>query len=120
VSPATLAELVGVPCRVRGAPIGEVTSLIVDADVTRVLGLDVRERNGRRLFLPWVAVELDDDGVNVRSAYLLVDAGDSYTKRGAYGVSDPAELASRRVDDGGHIASGVVVSIGSRAGNRQR
>ena len=53
----------------------------------------------------------------MRSAFLLVDAGDSYTRRGARGVSDLAELASLRVDDGGHIASGVVVSIGARAGN---
>jgi hypothetical protein len=120
MSLGSLAELAGVPCRVRGVRIGDVASVIVDGDVTRVLGLEVRDKDRRRLFLPWVAVELEDDGVDVRSAYLLVDAGDSYTRRGAHGVSDPAELAALCVDDRGHIANGVVVSIGSRAGNQRR
>jgi hypothetical protein len=116
VSPGSLAALVGMRCRVRGLHIGEVTSVIVDADLTRVLGLDVRSTDGRHLFLPWVAVELGADGVDIRSTYLLVDAGDSYTRRGARAVSDQGELASLRADAGGHIANGVVVSIGARVG----
>jgi len=97
-----------------------VTSVIVDADVTRVLGVDVRCTDGRRLFLPWVAVELADDGVDIRSAFLLVDAGDSYSRRGARGISDLAELARLRAGDEGHITNGVVVSIGSRGGTYRR
>jgi hypothetical protein len=116
----SLAELVGLPCRVRGQRIGEVVSVIVDADVVRVLGLEIRFTDDRRLFLPWVAVELDDDGVDVRSAFLLVDAGDSYTRRGARALSKPAELAVLRADDEGHVSNGVVVSIGSREGNHRR
>jgi len=93
----SLAGLVGVPCHVRGLRMGEVTSVIVDADVTRVLGLDVRSADGRRLFLPWVAVELDDDGVEICSAYLLVDAGDSYETRGAPRIGPGrARFAARR------------------------
>ena len=115
----SLAELLGTPCRVRGLLIGEVTAVIVDADLTRVLGLDVRSKDGRRLFLPWVAVDRDGNGLDISSAFLLVDAGDTYTRRGARGISDLAELGPLRADEGGCIAKGVVVSIGSRAGIRR-
>jgi hypothetical protein len=101
---------------VRGVRIGEVTAVIVDADGVHALGLDVRATDRRHLFLPWVAVELDGDDVDIRSAFLLVDAGDSYTRRVARRVSDPNELALLRRDGEGRIANGVVVSIGSRAG----
>lgn len=117
----SLAELLGAACCVREVRIGEVTSVIVDAELTRVLGLDIRSPDGRRRFLPWVAADLErQGGVGIRSAFLLVDAIDSYMRRGARRISDYAELATLRVDDDGHIANGMAVSIASRAGTSRR
>jgi hypothetical protein len=95
------------------------TAVFLDSDSTRALGLDVRSPDGRHRFLPWVAAELDGQGVDIRSAFLLVDAGDSYTRRGARGISDRLELASLRVDDEGRVGNGVV-SIAHGAGTHGR
>jgi hypothetical protein len=109
----------GMPCAVHGVRLGEVTAVFVDSDQTRTLGLDVRSPDGRHRFLPWVAAEFDGRGVDIRSVFLLVDAGDSYTRRGARGISDLVELASLHIDDKGRISSGVV-SIPPGAGKRGR
>lgn len=116
----SLAELLGMPCAVHGVRIGEVTAVFLNSDLTRILGLDVRSPGSPHRFLPWVAAEFDGQGVDIRSAFLLVDAGDSYTRRGARAISDLAELASLRVDDEGRISSAVVVSTRTRAGMQGR
>lgn len=114
------AELLGAPCRVRGVLVGEVTAVIVDAEVTRAIGLDIRSPDDVHRFLPWVAAEVDGDGVDVSSAFLLVDAGDSYTRRGARAIVDASKLADLRVEADGRITDGVAVSIGARAGTSSR
>lgn len=116
----SLAGLVGATCSVRGVRVGDVTGVVVDPDFIRVLGLDVHSVDGRRRFLPWVAAEQGPYGVDVDSAYLLVDAGDSYTRRGARCIREAAELSSRCADLHGRIARRKVVSIGLRAGTPDR
>ncbi len=117
MEPPSLAELIGAPCRVHGVRVGDVVAVLVDADVGRAIGLDVRAPDGAHRFLPWVAVERGEDGVRARSAYLLVDAGDSYVRLGAralHAAEDLAELGAEQ--DGTLYRIGAPVSIGDSAG----
>ena len=83
--------------------VGEVASVMVDAAFTRVIGLDVLGPGGIHRFLPWVAADVVDDGVSVRSSFLLVDDGDSYVRHGARQLADAAELGDLRADRGGWL-----------------
>ena len=116
----SLAELVGAPCRVRGFWVGEVAAVIVDTYGTRAIGFDIRFPDDIHRFLPWVAAEVEQDCVGVSSSFLFVDAGDSYTRRGARALADVWELADLRVEADGQVTNGVAVSIGARTGTSYR
>ena len=121
MSGRTLAGLYGTPCRVHDVRVGEVVGAYVDGDGERVLGLQVRSAGGVRRFLPWVATEFDDRGVSIRSAFLLVDDGESYGRLGAHVISDPSELAELHVDAAGRVRRvDGVVSAGAVVGTPLR
>jgi hypothetical protein len=116
-----LAGLLGVPCRIRDVRVGEIAGVYLDGAGERVIGLDVRSPGGVHRFVPWVAAELHDDEVSVRSAFLLVDDAASYSRLRAFEVSDADELAHLRVDAAGRVVrDGETVSTDDVVGIRQR
>jgi hypothetical protein len=118
---ASLAGLLGARCRVRDVLVGEVSGVYVDAAGARVIGLDVRSAGDVHRFLPWVAFELDGDGVSVGSVFLLVDDGESYARLGARAITDAQELERLRVDGSGNVLDGQEpVSTGDISGIRSR
>lgn len=102
-----LGWLLGRTVRLRPSDlrVGTVTGVYGDAGFERVIGLEVSSPDGRRRFLPWVASSLDEGGVRVESAFLLVDPGelDAYMRLGARLVRDPAELDGLTVAPDGRI-----------------
>ena len=116
----SLAGLLGMPCRVRDVRVGEVAGVFVDAGATRVIGLDIRSADGVRRFLPWIAAERSEGAVSVRSSLLLVDAGDSYSRLGARGITDARELAGLGVASDGLLVGDGVVSINGPVGTTPR
>jgi hypothetical protein len=121
VAARSLSGLLGTPCRVRDVRVGEVAGVYVDETGSRVIGFDIRSAGGVHRFLPWVASELEDNGVNVRSAFLLVDDAESYSRLGAFEISKPEELARLRVDAAGRVLrNGDTVSTDEVVGIRQR
>jgi hypothetical protein len=96
--------LLGAPCRVRDVRVGEVASVFVDAGYERVIGLGILGIGGVRRFLPWVTADVGDDGVSIRSSFLLVDDGDTYMRLGAHQIDNADELAELRVEHSGWLA----------------
>lgn len=116
----SLAQLIGARCVIHDVAVGEVVAVLVDADCSRAIGLDVRLPDGAHRFLPWVAVEFDDRHVRSHSAFLLVDVGDSYVRLGARALHDVDELARLRAEPDGTLQPALpqVVSSPLFAGTR--
>lgn len=73
--------------------------------------------------MPWVAVEPAEDGVRARSAFLLVDVGDSYVCLGARALHDVSELAELRAEADGtlfRVDETAAVASGEPAGTYVR
>jgi PRC-barrel domain len=75
--------LFGRPIVFRDIRLGTVADVILDAPVTRVLGLEVRCGDGAHRFLPLAACVLEATGIRVESALVLTrEALDFYRSQG--------------------------------------
>jgi hypothetical protein len=63
-----------VPVLVRGIRLGEVESVLLDADEARVLGFDVLCGDGSNRFLPFTTARLGGRGIEIDSALTLLDS----------------------------------------------
>jgi hypothetical protein len=99
--PGSLAPLLGAGVRVGTVRVGEVVGVFLRG--SDAIGLEVMAAQGARLFLPWFAARLDPDGVRIESAFLLVDAVESYERHGALPVRDAASLALLQVTREGAV-----------------
>jgi len=99
-------DLLNRAVRLRGIRLGEAVDVILDDSASRVLGFDVLCGDGEHRFLPHPAAELDGDGLAVRSALTLLDAGQLafYRERGA-------TLLELRGDGRGDIVLGADGSV---------
>lgn len=61
------------PVRARGIELGHPTDLILDLAGGRAIGLDVFCGDKRRRFLPLAAARIEDDGIAITSALILLD-----------------------------------------------
>jgi hypothetical protein len=73
------------PVRLRGIQLGRAVDVIVDAELRRVLGLDVLCGDGEHRFLPFAAAEARPDEIAVSSSLTLLDRDELafYRRHGA-------------------------------------
>ena len=129
-------ELLARPVRIRGIQLGRPVDLVVDPASWRVIGLDVRCGDGVLRFLPLAAARVRGDEVEVRSALLLLDEGDtSFYRRGTSSlrrlggapvtergepagplrdvvVSPDGTITAVEVEDGRRLRTGAGVAVG--------
>ena len=113
----SLGSVVGAPVRVGDIRVGEVAGVLVDASQRTAIGLVIAGPGAARRFLPWIASTFEGGVVHAGSALLLVDASDSYERRGAVVVDAAHDLASVAVAADGRLSEpGSVVSPDVAAG----
>jgi len=69
--PVSLGDIEGVPVHAGGKQIGTVSGVYLDQGLARVVGLEVAAVDGRRSFVPWVAVTFQGRVVDIESRLLL-------------------------------------------------
>ena len=103
--------LLRAPVFVRGIRLGEVESVLLDAEAPRILGLDVLCGDGSNRFLPYSTARLAGDTIEIDSTLTLLDERELefYRDRGRSLASAP-ELADAIVAGDG----GLVVPVPAR------
>lgn len=105
-----LAEVLGTSVRVSGVRVGDVAGVFLDPRRERAIGLAVASVDGVRRFLPLFAATFEEGFVSALSALFLVDAWDSYERRGAVAIDDRAALSGVAVTPDGRIVRDGAVS----------
>jgi uncharacterized protein YrrD len=70
------ARLLGLPVRLHGLQLGHPSDLLLDRDMTRVLGIDVICGDEAHRFLPFPTALIDDDAITITSPLVLLEAGE--------------------------------------------
>jgi hypothetical protein len=90
-------ELLARPVRLRGIRLGQPIDLLLDATTLRLIGFDIRCGDDVVRFLPLAAARIRPDEIEVRSALLLLDEGDtSFYRRRTRPLSGLRKLALSR------------------------
>lgn len=99
------------PVLVRGIRLGEVETLLLDADDPRILGFDVLCGDGSNRFLPFSAARLGGKGIEIDSTLTLLDSRELefYRRRGRSLARAPS-LADAVVERDGAL----VVALSAR------
>lgn len=112
--PVSASTLLSLPVRVDDILVGHVVDLILDAQLARALGLEVRCGDGEHRFLPFAAARISADGVDTRTPLALLDGPELafYAARGARfrtmrgeqarGLGGP--LADVELDEAGEVS----------------
>jgi hypothetical protein len=75
-------DVLTLPVRLHGIDLGRAVELVVDLDVRRVLGFEVRCRDDVHRFLPLAAAHVRDGEIAVASSLTLLDELEFYRGRG--------------------------------------
>jgi sporulation protein YlmC with PRC-barrel domain len=70
----TASTLLRAPVLTRGIRLGEVESVLLDAEEPRILGLDVLCGDGANRFLPFSTARRTVHGIEIDSTFTLLDA----------------------------------------------
>lgn len=90
-------DVLALPVRMHGIGLGRVVDLIVDVDVRRVLGFEVRCGDETHRFLPLAAARVSGDQIAVASPLILLDELAFYRARGqGLGALRGARVADAR------------------------
>lgn len=88
-------ELLSLPVRIHGIPLGRPVEVILDEREDRVLGFELLCGDGAHRFLPLAIAQLEADEIAIRSALALIDERnlDFYRRHGRrlsdLGYADP-------------------------------
>jgi sporulation protein YlmC with PRC-barrel domain len=93
----TSGDVLSLPIRLHGIDLGQAVELVVDLDVRRVLGFEVRCGDATHRFLPLAAAHFRDGEIAVASPLTLLDELAFYRRRG-HGLG---ALRGARVASGG-------------------
>ncbi len=108
------SSLLRLPVLVRGIRLGEVESVLLDADAARVLGFDVLCGDELHRFLPFPSIAMAGEAIEVDSTLTLLDAEElAFYRRNGRSVAS-SELTEAVVG-----ANGLVVlsdAVGDGAG----
>ena len=95
-------DALSLPVRLHGIALGRSVELILDIDVRRVLGFEVRCRDDTHRFLPLAAARVRDDEIAIGSPLTLLDELAFYRARG-HGLG--ALRGARVADAGGKVGT---------------
>ena len=94
-------DVLALPVRMHGIGLGRVVELVVDLDVRRVLGFEVRCGDETHRFLPLAAAHVQEDRIAISSPLTLLDELEFYRGRGhGLGALRGARVASAGGDLG--------------------
>ena len=94
-------DVLALPVRMHGIGLGRVVELVVDLDVRRVLGFEVRCGDETHRFLPLAAAHVHEDRIAIGSPLTLLDELAFYRGRGhGLGALRGARVASAGGDLG--------------------
>jgi len=90
-------DVLALPVRMHGIALGRSVDLIVDVDVRRVLGFEVRCGDDTHRFLPLAAARVHEDKIAIGSPLTLLDELAFYRARGhGLGALRGARVANAR------------------------
>lgn len=100
----TASALLRVPVLNRGIRLGEVESVLLDAEEARILGLEVHCGDGARRFLPFSTARRGEHGIEIDSTFTLLDSRELEFYR-AHGrpLAGVPELADARIEPDGAL-----------------
>jgi hypothetical protein len=96
------ADVLALPVRLHGIALGRSVDLILDVDVRRVLGVEVRCRDEMHRFLPFAAAHVRDGEIAIASPLILLDELAFYRARG-HGLG--ALRGARVANAGGEVGT---------------
>ncbi len=70
------SEVLALPVRMHGIPLGRPADALLDGRTDRVIGFEVRCGDGADRFLPYAVARVREDEIAVDSAWMLVDERD--------------------------------------------
>src|SRR2546428_13872012 len=82
------AQLLGLPVRMHGIPLGRPADLVLDLENRRSVGLVVLCGDDAHRFLPLAAARVTDTEIAVSSALMLIDETDSFSRKRAAFLRD--------------------------------
>lgn len=101
-----------VPVLVRGIRLGEVESVLLDAETPRIVGFDVLCGDGANRFLPLATADVVDGALELESTLMLLDPRelDFYRTRTRSLASVP-ELADARIGPDGVLVQPLATPL---------
>jgi len=101
-------QLLALPIRLRGIPLGRAVDLLLDQEGLRVLGLDVLCGDDVHRFLPLPTVVIEDDELTIGSPLLLLEPDElAFYRSRAVALES---LRGRAIDHDGR-AAGVLKDV---------
>ena len=92
------------PVLVRGIRLGEVASVLLDADEPRIVGLDVLCGDGANRFLPFSTARGGVTGIDVDSTLTLLDTRElQFYRARTRSLASVPELADARIEAEGAL-----------------
>ena len=98
-----LPELLSLPVRMHGIPLGRPVEALLDEEAVRVVGFELVCGDGAHRFLPWAVADLRADEIAVGSALALLDERDLAFYRGRTRTLAALGLADPWVDEDGTV-----------------
>ena len=84
-----VAEVLGLPVRLRGIQLARPVDVLVQLDADRVIGFEVLCGDGTRRFLPFAVARIEADRIALDSALTLIDHDDAdYYRRRSRRLAD--------------------------------
>ena len=98
-----VSELLGLPVRMHGIPLGRPVEALLDRNSDRLLGFEVVCGDGAHRFLPYAVVRIGAGEITIDSALTLIDEGDlDFYRRHCRRLAD-AGFAEPWVDEDGTV-----------------
>lgn len=98
-----LKEVLALPVRMHGIPLGKAVDALLDRNVDRLLGFEVVCGDGAHRFLPYAVARIGAGEITIDSALTLIDERDlEFYRRHSRRLAD-AGFADPWVDDDGNV-----------------
>ena len=96
--------LLRAPVLSRGIRLGEVESVLLDAEEARILGLDVLCGDGANRFLPFSTAHLGANGIEIDTTLTLLDPRElAFYRARSRSLASVPELADARIEPDGAL-----------------
>jgi hypothetical protein len=98
--------LLRAPVLIRGIRLGEVESVLLDAEEARILGFEVLCGDGASRFLPFSTARRVPRGIEIESTLLLLDRRElEFYRARSRSLASVPELAGARIEADGALVS---------------